>query len=63
MALFHTVSTGAPGGADVNEVPPTPVTSGWSEGSSTASCVAAGVAGDQQSLDPLSPDAARIDCP
>ncbi len=58
--LFQVVSVGAPAPAAVSEVPPTPVTPGWSAGSSTARPVNPGVEPEKQSLDPASPDAATI---
>ena len=59
-ALFHTVWVGGGPSLDI-VVPPTPVTSGWLAGSSTASEVLPSEA--LQSSEPESPEEANTDCP
>ena len=58
--LFQTLSVGR-GPRAVGVVPPTPVTNGWLEGSSTAAWVCGATPPVSQSSAPLSPAAATID--
>ena len=58
--LFHTLSVGR-GPRAVIVVPPTPVTKGWLEGSSTAAWIWGTAPPVSQSSAPLSPLAATMD--
>jgi hypothetical protein len=60
--LFQAVSPGR-GPMECRLVPPTPVTNGWLDGSSTPAWLWGTAPPALQSSAPLSPDAATIDCP